>query len=207
MSFIVTKKWILDNQTERGGLTGAQLRTLGMTPMKLPSGWMQSLEGKEITIQEKEYFEGEAKHTFTKQHARKLRRLEEQKDFGLEVVAQKHYRTIEGLVYNRKWSDEFVASKEFLRTYEWAKTRMQVIATQGNRCKCCGASPDSGAMMCVDHIKPRKFFPSLALDPNNLQVLCDLCNFGKGSAFAIDWRNGKPPKPSKKRSKSKVKKM
>ena len=206
MSFIVTKKWILENHTDRGGLTGAQLRTLGMTPMKLPSGWMQSIEGKEITTEEKEYFEGEAKHTFTKQHARKLRRREDQKDFELEVVAQRHYSTIEGLVYNRNWSDEFVASQEFLRTYEWAKTRMKILSTQGNICKCCGASPKTGAIMCVDHIKPRKFFPSLALDPSNLQVLCDLCNFGKGSAFAIDWRCVESSNQPKKKNKKKVKK-
>lgn len=42
--------------------------------------------------------------------------------------------------------------------------------------------------MNVDHIKPRKTHPHLALDPSNLQVLCDVCNHGKGNWDKTDWR-------------------
>ena len=41
----------------------------------------------------------------------------------------------------------------------------------------------------VDHIKPRSTHPELALDPNNLQVMCDDCNLGKSNTDQIDWRD------------------
>jgi 5-methylcytosine-specific restriction endonuclease McrA len=40
----------------------------------------------------------------------------------------------------------------------------------------------------VDHIKPRRKYPELALTESNLQVLCGTCNHGKGSWDETDWR-------------------
>ena len=82
-----------------------------------------------------------------------------------------------------------VASDAFLMTYEWRKLRMQALKKYGPRCMCCGATPASGAVMNVDHIKPRKTWPSLALDINNLQILCHECNHGKGNWDQTDWRS------------------
>ena len=73
-------------------------------------------------------------------------------------------------------------------TYEWRKVRMEALKKYGAKCQCCGATPASGAVMNVDHIKPRKLFPHLALDLNNLQVLCHDCNHGKGNWDMTDWR-------------------
>lgn len=42
--------------------------------------------------------------------------------------------------------------------------------------------------MNVDHIKPRRLFPWLALELKNLQVLCHDCNHGKGNWDQTDWR-------------------
>jgi 5-methylcytosine-specific restriction endonuclease McrA len=81
-----------------------------------------------------------------------------------------------------------VASTEFLSTFEWRKLRMQALKKYGPRCMCCGATPSTGAVMNVDHIKPRKNWPSLALDIENLQILCDVCNHGKGNWDSTDWR-------------------
>ena len=81
-----------------------------------------------------------------------------------------------------------VTSTEFLSTYEWRKVRMQALKKYGPVCQCCGATPATGAVMNVDHIKPRRLFPSLALDVNNLQVLCHECNHGKGNWDQTDWR-------------------
>jgi hypothetical protein len=81
-----------------------------------------------------------------------------------------------------------VTSNEFLQTYEWRKVRMEALKKYGPVCQCCGATPKTGAVMNVDHIKPRKLFPSLALDVNNLQILCHECNHGKGNWDQTDWR-------------------
>jgi 5-methylcytosine-specific restriction endonuclease McrA len=82
-----------------------------------------------------------------------------------------------------------VASDAFLSTFQWRKVRMEALKKYGPRCQCCGATPATGAVMNVDHIKPRKKWPSLALDVNNLQILCHDCNHGKGNWDQTDWRS------------------
>lgn len=79
-------------------------------------------------------------------------------------------------------------SEEFLSSFAWRRLRMEVLKEQGRRCKCCGATPDDGVRMHVDHIKPRKLFPELSLEKSNLQVLCEVCNHGKGNWDQTDWR-------------------
>lgn len=81
-----------------------------------------------------------------------------------------------------------VASVDFLRSYEWRSLRMVALKKYGAKCQCCGASPATGAVMNVDHIKPRKLYPELALELENLQVLCGDCNHGKGNWDMTDWR-------------------
>ena len=82
-----------------------------------------------------------------------------------------------------------VTTTAFLDTYEWRKLRMEALKKYGPKCMCCGATPQMGAVMNVDHIKPRKLWPSLALDIGNLQILCHECNHGKGNWDQTDWRN------------------
>ena len=82
----------------------------------------------------------------------------------------------------------FVAEDQFLTTFEWRKVRVEALKKYGPKCMCCGATPADGAVMNVDHIKPRKLWPSLALDVNNLQILCHDCNHGKGNWDQTDWR-------------------
>lgn len=84
--------------------------------------------------------------------------------------------------------DKFVASDQFLSSFEWRRVRMMALKKYGPVCMCCGASPLTGAVMNVDHIKPRKLFPQLALDVDNLQILCHECNHGKGNWDMTDWR-------------------
>ncbi len=81
-----------------------------------------------------------------------------------------------------------VTSASFLSSYEWRKVRMVALKMYGPKCQCCGATPADGAVMNVDHIKPRKLYPSLALDVTNLQILCHPCNHGKGNWDQTDWR-------------------
>jgi uncharacterized protein (TIGR02646 family) len=69
---------------------------------------------------------------------------------------------------------------------------MEVLKRDGRRCACCGATPEDGLKMHVDHIKPRKHYPHLALEHSNLQVLCEVCNHGKGNWDQTDWRKERP---------------
>ena len=79
-------------------------------------------------------------------------------------------------------------SDTFLESYEWHKVRMEALKKYGARCQCCGATPADGIVINVDHIKPRRHFPHLALSINNLQVLCGSYNHGKGNWDMTDWR-------------------
>jgi hypothetical protein len=82
----------------------------------------------------------------------------------------------------------FEATDAFLQSYEWRKLRMEAIKKYGARCQCCGSTPKEGISINVDHIKPRRKHPELALDINNLQILCGPCNHGKGNWDMTDWR-------------------
>ena len=85
-----------------------------------------------------------------------------------------------------------VTSDAFLLSYEWRRVRMEVLKRDGASCLCCGATPKDGVKMHVDHIKPRRKFPELALNKDNLQVLCEVCNHGKGNWDQTDWRKSEP---------------
>lgn len=80
------------------------------------------------------------------------------------------------------------AADEFYASYQWRKLRMEVLKLYGRRCQCCGATPDHGVVIHVDHIKPLRFFWDLRLEISNLQVLCEVCNHGKGNWDRTDWR-------------------
>lgn len=86
-------------------------------------------------------------------------------------------------------SADFLSSKEFLNCFQWRRLRMEAIEKYGAKCQCCGNSPKGeGIKINVDHIKNRKDHPELALSLDNLQVLCNLCNHGKGNWSSTDWR-------------------
>lgn len=76
----------------------------------------------------------------------------------------------------------------FLHSWEWKQVRYMVLMRSDGKCGCCGRGKDQGAVLNVDHIKPRKKHPELALTLSNLQVLCSECNRGKGNWDQTDWR-------------------
>ena len=98
----------------------------------------------------------------------------------------------------REWNTNLAEQKQqptpnadsdaFLNSYAWRVARMKVIKRDGKICACCGNSTINGSTLNVDHIKPRKHYPELALDLNNLQILCGECNHGKGNWDETDWR-------------------
>lgn len=77
----------------------------------------------------------------------------------------------------------------FYASWEWSRLRYRAILKAGRSCMCCGASASNGAKIVVDHIKPIRRFWHLRLDPDNLQVLCEPCNMGKGSWDETDFRS------------------
>lgn len=87
--------------------------------------------------------------------------------------------------------DQAVGAPEvdhFLLSREWVAVRMVALERDGGRCACCGRTSGDGITINVDHIKPRRRYPELALTADNLQVLCNECNQGKGNRFQTDWR-------------------
>lgn len=81
-------------------------------------------------------------------------------------------------------------SSDFYSSWEWKKARYEALRIHGQRCQCCGWRPGDTeyGYLVVDHIKPRRKFPELALDVNNMQVLCNDCNMGKSNIHMDDFR-------------------
>lgn len=112
---------------------------------------------------------------------------------GEEMWPDKMPKT--GRAIQRQYLLDKAASDNFLNSYAWRKLRYQALQLHGRRCMCCGATPETGAVMNVDHIKPRKTHPELALYINNLQILCGDCNHGKGNWDETDFRMKHVAKP------------
>ncbi len=77
-------------------------------------------------------------------------------------------------------------SKSFYSSEAWRKLRPVVFSMYGHQCMNprCGNKEE----LQVDHIKPRSKFPHLALDLNNLQILCGPCNRKKSNVEITDYR-------------------
>lgn len=77
---------------------------------------------------------------------------------------------------------------DFYKSWDWKKLRYETLKKYGAMCMLCG----SDYRIVVDHIKPRSRFPELELDPDNMQVLCNECNMGKGNKDYTDFRPREP---------------
>jgi 5-methylcytosine-specific restriction endonuclease McrA len=64
----------------------------------------------------------------------------------------------------------------FYDTREWKAARARCLAAAGWQCVTCGADLRGLGNSRVDHIKSRKLFPDLALEPTNLRALCPPCD-------------------------------
>lgn len=82
------------------------------------------------------------------------------------------------------------AGDNFLKSKAWRDLRRRVIDTYGAECMRCKRTPKKKTAINVDHIKPRKTNPELALSFCNLQVLCGPCNKKKGNTTA-DYRGAR----------------
>lgn len=77
---------------------------------------------------------------------------------------------------------------DFYQSRKWIELRYIALSMVDGRCCLCGASAKDGAVLHVDHIKPRSLHPALQYDLDNLQVLCADCNIGKSNYDDRDWR-------------------
>lgn len=180
--FIVTREWIEAHKSVNGGYKYAQIKILndGNGPEK---GWINRAIGKRISLEEKKAFEiflTASKSKSAKQARKAIKAANRKKRKQSAIIAKEIITPI--------FTNVDPKSDEFLKTFAWRKLRMLAIKSLGNKCQCCGNSPENGAVINVDHIKPRKLFPRLALDINNLQILCSECNHGKGNWDQTDWR-------------------
>lgn len=73
----------------------------------------------------------------------------------------------------------------FYSSVEWLALRKRVLRVYKHICMKCGNSDD---IIHIDHIKPRSLYPKLALEFENLQVLCRCCNIRKSNREEVDYR-------------------
>jgi len=102
------------------------------------------------------------------------------------------------LIWDKNKSDKKSLLKpktniNFYSSYQWRELRDKALQLYGRKCMSCGADYRD-TKICVDHIKPRVKYPELELDINNLQILCDACNHGKGHWDETDHRFSDPDK-------------
>lgn len=89
----------------------------------------------------------------------------------------------------KKHLKNYSSNDGFYSSKEWRKLRYQVLRKYSAECMCCGRSKkEHNIVIHVDHIKPRSKYPHLALDFQNLQLLCEDCNLGKSNIDETDWR-------------------
>lgn len=74
-------------------------------------------------------------------------------------------------------------TESFFESPAWQRLRYETLKKH-RKCVLCGSTSN----LHVDHIKPRSKYPELALDPDNLQVLCGRCNLAKSNKDSEDYR-------------------
>ena len=80
---------------------------------------------------------------------------------------------------------------DFYTSTAWRQLRYLALKNAAASCQCCGTRAAPGFPLHVDHIKPRSRYPEFELNLDNLQVLCQNCNIGKGAWDDTDWRQSK----------------
>jgi 5-methylcytosine-specific restriction endonuclease McrA len=142
----------------------------------LKAGWIRAYGNMVLTEAQEENLA--LLNTMKRKQARKTAR----------ELTRKERRKQQPVLSSPTYQKTFQASKEFLQTYEWRKVRMEALKKYGARCAACGATAMDGVRLHVDHIRPRALYPALALTLENLQILCEECNHGKGNWDITDWR-------------------
>ncbi len=64
----------------------------------------------------------------------------------------------------------------FYTSPEWRELRIYVLRRDRWRCVLCGRAVHHKGMARVDHIRPRREAPELAMEATNLRTLCPTCD-------------------------------
>jgi hypothetical protein len=72
---------------------------------------------------------------------------------------------------------------KFYQSSEWREARDYIFAHTKNECAYCGSTEK----LQIDHIKPLRHYWDLRTSPENLQILCEDCNYAKGSKSDYDY--------------------
>lgn len=104
------------------------------------------------------------------------------------MLSDKRFRKKEKRLRRARLKRDNKRLNGFYKTRDWAEVRYRVLVLRGAICECCGANAKDGVRIVVDHIKPIRLFWDKRLDINNMQVLCNTCNRGKGYKDQTDWR-------------------
>lgn len=96
---------------------------------------------------------------------------------------------IKGKTVNEIANSIRVTGDSLLISNAWKSLKKKVHEKYGYQCMKCGRIPCNKKHSNVDHIKPRKYYPELALNFDNLQVLCGRCNKEKGNMHCTDYRH------------------
>lgn len=190
----ISREFIHEHRTARGGWTHAQCHALGESwpPSK---GWIERAISKDLTQEQigdfmrfKSRAQSKKENRRARSENKRLVKAAQVEALSVKLRAGNNWGSPppSKAVRGRKAIDP--NSPEFLESYEWRSLRMEVLAKYGPVCMCCGATREDGEKMHVDHIKPRRKRPDLALTFDNLQVLCGTCNQGKGNWDETDWR-------------------
>jgi 5-methylcytosine-specific restriction enzyme A len=75
------------------------------------------------------------------------------------------------------WASGIMPSMDgFYNTQAWRKMRGKILKRDGYRCVVCKADCRGKGKARVDHIRPLRQAPQLALEPSNLRTLCTGCD-------------------------------
>ena len=126
------------------------------------------------------------------------KKVKKQRDKFLRILTAKSL-SLEWVAKSKNMDDNTLAqvlpnqSNDFLFSDEWRKLRLEALKRYGTNCAKCGRPDSPKYPINVDHIKPRRYFPHLALDIDNLQPLCNPCNKEKGNKNKEDYRKDSNP--------------
>jgi 5-methylcytosine-specific restriction protein A len=71
----------------------------------------------------------------------------------------------------------------FYRSREWFRLRHAVEKARGRVCEACHAPVPKPQKLHADHIYPRRTHPHLALNPDNIRLLCASCHSRKTAQY------------------------